>query len=207
VHEKQYLCLIDPDPDSRTVLSQHLSGKQIAAPQFKSAEEFLTAQFDDQLGCIICETILPGMSGLEFQRELIRQEIDTPIIFATSQPLLTESVVAIKAGAVDYLAKPVYPSSLKSSVTEALSRSHEQSIKLRSTQAIETKFASLSQREHDVLALLVSGSANYCVWPQIIKHKKILGFKTLHYASLILCTDTQMAVSFSMLENSGLYQH
>lgn len=150
--------IIDPDAENNEELKLYFHTNAMPVVTFTSAERFLDTTHNRQIGCIICESKLPGMTGLELQQEMQKRQSNIPIVFITKYASISESVSAIKAGAVDYIEKPVKLSYLNKKVVEALKQSRDFYEQMASVQAIKSKFASLSQRERDVLELLVSGS-------------------------------------------------
>ncbi|MBV9725170.1 MAG: response regulator transcription factor, partial [Gammaproteobacteria bacterium] len=127
---------------------------------FASAEEFLSGHRRPAgPGCLICEVMLPGLSGLELQTALAGEET-IPMVFLTSHVDVSITVRAMKAGAVEFLTKPFSEEALMHALRSAVERSREavrQELELRE---LRHRYASLSDREREVMALVVSGLLN-----------------------------------------------
>lgn len=127
---------------------------------FKSAQEFLRRERVLVPSCLILEIDLPGLDGLDLQKRLAADRKDMPIIFVTGHSDVPRTVQAMKAGAFDFFAKPFRVDALLSAVREAIERSraaldHEMEIS-----GLKERFAVLSRREREVMALVVSGLSN-----------------------------------------------
>jgi FixJ family two-component response regulator len=124
---------------------------------FTSAREFLDAPRDDRPGCLLVDVRMPGLSGLDLQQALRDENVDLPVVFMTGHGDIPMSVRAMKAGAVDFLPKPVNDQDLLDAVGQALDRS----VQLRRTHqelaAVRQRIESLSPREREVMELVVAG--------------------------------------------------
>lgn len=152
--------VIDTDLSVRTSLEALICKMGWRSSLFASAEQFLTSR--TQIAgpsCLISEVILPGLSGLELQALLVGEQ-NIPILFLTSQSNVSITVRAMKAGAVEFLSKPVRDETLLQAVGSALERSKEalrQELELR---ILRERYATLTEREREVMALVVSGLLN-----------------------------------------------
>ena len=127
---------------------------------FSSADAFLQGQHPDAACCLVLDVRLPGLSGLEFQNELAKAEIDLPIVFLTGHGDIPMSVQAMKAGAVEFLTKPCRDQELLDAVRSALERHRSSCEEHRHVAALRTQYASLTAREKEVIGLVTAGLLN-----------------------------------------------
>ena len=152
--------VVDDDIDVREGLKSLLGSVGLRCEVFASPRKFLERKTADTVSCLVLDVRLPGMSGLDFQAELAGTHADIPIIFITGHGDIPMSVRAMKAGAVEFLTKPVREQTLLDAVRVALERDRvrrEQAEKLRDLQA---RFELLSAREREVLSLVITGLLN-----------------------------------------------
>jgi FixJ family two-component response regulator len=154
------VCVIDDDPSIRRAIKRLVGSVGLEVELFGSAKEFLSSPHPDVPSCIILDVRLPGMSGLDFQREFVRSEISTPIIFITSHGDIPMTVRAMKAGAVEFLPKPFRDQDLLDAVHLALERDRAIRQQKADVLALRERFESLTPREREVLRLVVSGRLN-----------------------------------------------
>jgi FixJ family two-component response regulator len=114
--------IVDDDPSSCAFLSLLVNSIGLRAEVFASAEEFLSKVRPDGPGCLVLDIQMPGLSGLDLQRELARTDFQIPIIFITGYGDIPMSVQAIKAGAVGFLTKPIRVQELLDNIREAINR-------------------------------------------------------------------------------------
>jgi len=149
--------VIDDDPDVREGLRALFESINLQSKSFKSAEELLRSQIPDQVSCLILDVRLPGVSGLDFQTNV---QIDIPIIFITGYGDIPMSVKAMKAGAVEFLTKPLREQDLLDAVRVALNRDRERRYRKVTTHDLRSHFDSLSSREREVMTLVTAGMMN-----------------------------------------------
>jgi FixJ family two-component response regulator len=152
--------LVDDDPSFLRALSRRLQAGGYQVECFGSAEEFLGHSRSEVPGCAVLDLQMPGPGGLELQEVLARAEMPLPIIFLTAHADVPSSVRAMKAGAVDFLTKPVRGDDLLAAVKRAVARGasvHETQRKQREWGA---RYECLSPREREVFALVVRGLPN-----------------------------------------------
>jgi RNA polymerase sigma factor (sigma-70 family) len=152
--------VIDDDPSIRRAIERLLGSMGLQARLFASAREFLSSPRPDAPSCMILDVRLPGISGLDFQRELAAAQIHIPIIFITSHGDIPMSVQAMKMGAVNFLPKPFRDQDLLDSVQLALERDRTQRRQEEEIAALRERLESLTPREREVLPLVVSGLPN-----------------------------------------------
>jgi FixJ family two-component response regulator len=152
--------LVDDDPMVLKALSRLLRSAGYETATFNSAEAFIREYRADAPGCLILDVSMAGITGLELQQWLLRSNNPLPIIFLTAHGNIPASVQAMKAGAVDFLTKPVNDVDLLKAIQEA-SRREQQSRAIRAERtAIEAKLATLTPREREVFEHVVSGRLN-----------------------------------------------
>jgi FixJ family two-component response regulator len=152
--------VIDDDPSVRRALARLLRAAGLRAETFASAEEFLGQPLPDGPGCLILDVSMPGLSGLDLQRTLAERNAGLPIVFLTGHGDIPTTVRAMKAGAVDFLPKPCDGQALLAAIRWAIAR-HAQTLQAgEELAAIRHRAESLSPREREVMALVVSGMLN-----------------------------------------------
>ena len=149
--------IVDDDAAVRDALVGQMEAAGFDVSSFPSAAKFLDVCTPDTLGCIILDVSMPNMDGPTLQDELIRRNLKLPIIFLSGQGTIPLTVRTMKAGALDFLTKPVEGSLLRARVKDALelcSVLHNQS---RASQAASARFAGLTEREREVMMLAIAG--------------------------------------------------
>jgi len=152
--------VVDDDPAVRESLTLLLEQENIAVESFDSAESFLSACRPAPSSCAIVDVRMPVMDGMQLQTELSRRGITLPVIFLTGHGDIPMSVRAIKAGAVDFLTKPVTAKALLESVRAALLESARRNSQAETNQSALARVGCLTQRERQVMVLAVQGLAN-----------------------------------------------
>jgi FixJ family two-component response regulator len=127
---------------------------------FASAQEFLDRPRSLVPSCLVLDISLPGLSGLELQKRIAVERTDMPIIFITGHGDIPKSVQAMKAGAVEFLTKPVSNEVLLGAIRQALERSRAALGHTAEIQELRNRYSSVSPRERQVMALVVSGLLN-----------------------------------------------
>lgn len=145
--------IVDDDEELRAALSLLMRAAGLEAQSFSSAQEFLAQALPDAAGCLVLDIRMPGMSGMELQAELQRRQVRLPIIFLTGHGDVPLAVQAMKAGAADFIQKPLDQHRLVVAVKNALQAVAEPSAQ----GAAAEKLALLSRREQDVLAQWIDG--------------------------------------------------
>ena len=120
--EEPVVFVIDDDPSVCQALADLLRSANLGVETFLSAQEFFQRKHPDSPGCIVLDVRLPGMSGLEFQRALIKLGVDLPIIFITGYGDIPMSVQAMKSGAIEFLTKPLNEQALLDAIQAGLER-------------------------------------------------------------------------------------
>jgi FixJ family two-component response regulator len=152
--------VVDDDPSMRGALEDLVSSLGLQVRAFASPHEFLEGKHGDAPGCLILDVRLPGMSGLAFQKELIRLGIALPIIFVTGHGDIAMSVRAMKSGAVEFLTKPFNDQDLLDAIHAAIARDRQRRGEEALVAVVRERYASLTERERQILSLVVIGRAN-----------------------------------------------
>ncbi len=152
--------IVDDDPSILDSLSLMIAQENLAVETFADAEAFLAACQPKHLGCAIIDIRMPGMDGMQLQQELSKRNILLPVIFLTGHGDIPMSVRAIKAGAVDFLTKPVTREKLLTSVRSAILESEKILSENTSHQNAQSLLADLTDRERDVMVLAIQGYPN-----------------------------------------------
>jgi FixJ family two-component response regulator len=152
--------LVDDDAEVRDSLSELLSSVGIDSISFSSGQELLNAKLPDRPGCIVLDVRMPGLSGMDLQQLLATKSILTPIVFLTGHGDIAMSVEAMKAGATDFLTKPVRDQTFLDAVSTAIAADTAR----RAASALARKnmvlYDTLTPREREVLKFVVSGAMN-----------------------------------------------
>jgi len=157
---KPVVFIIDDDPSVRDALDSLFRSIAMNVRSFGTTEEFLRAKRPDVPGCIVLDVRLPGLSGLDFQRELASSNISLPVIFITGHGDVPMSVRAIKAGAIEFLTKPFRDQDLLDAVHIGIERDRLQRQAAKVVAILRDCFASLTLREREVMLRVVSGLPN-----------------------------------------------
>lgn len=152
--------VVEDDPSMSVALKNLLKSVGLQAQVFGSAQEFIAAERPDVTSCLILDVRLPGISGLDLQRELSRTGVHIPIIFITAHGDIPMSVRAMKAGAVEFLTKPFRDQDLLDAIQVALERDRERRIGESQLSKLQTRFQSLTNRERELFSWVVSGRPN-----------------------------------------------
>ena len=149
--------IVDDDAGMRRALTRLLSAAGYAARGYASAGEFLIAEGDARTGCLVLDLHLPGPNGLELQEALRRQGRSLPVVFLSGRADIASSVRALKAGASDFLTKPVQGEVLIAAVRAALAADAPQRAERERRQGLALRHARLNERERTVLSQVVQG--------------------------------------------------
>ena len=152
--------VVDDDSDVRDGLNQLLESVGLTCVTFRSAAEFLLNKRIGDANCLILDVRLPGIGGLDFQRELAKARINIPIIFITGYGDIPMTVKALKGGAVEFLAKPLRGQDVLDAVNAALERDRVMRGQIKELQSLQTRFEMLSDREREMMTFAVAGLLN-----------------------------------------------
>jgi len=152
--------VVDDDPSVRRSLARLIRSAGFTVESFASAQEFLERPRPDIPGCLVLDIHMPGVSGLDLQDELAAAEVTLPVIFLTGYGTVPASVRAMKAGACDFLEKPVDDRALVDAIQQAVERNRRARLQQAEVREIQRRVDSLSPRQREVLSLLLTGMLN-----------------------------------------------
>ncbi len=152
--------IIDDDASLRGALDSLFRSTGQATRLYESVSAFLDTELPDAPGCLVLDVRMPGMSGLDFQQKLEELGVRLPVVFMTGHGDIPMSVRAMKAGAVDFLAKPFRDQEMLDAVAAALDRDRAQRAEGGKLDTLKAAYATLSPRERQVMALVAAGKMN-----------------------------------------------
>ena len=152
--------VVDDDAPMRESLKNLLRSVGLRVEAFASAQEFLHSPRPDVPGCLVLDVRLPGLSGLDLQKQMAEGDRHMPIIFITGHGDIPMTVQAMKAGAVEFLTKPFRDQELLDAVQHALERDRQAREQRAQSDALRRRYSALTPREREVLALVVAGLLN-----------------------------------------------
>jgi len=152
--------VVDDDPSVRASIQGLLRSASLRSESFGTAEEFLRSKRSEGPSCLVLDVSLPGVNGLDFQRQLADAGIQIPIIFVTGHGNIPMTVRAMKSGAVEFLSKPFNDQDLLTAIHQALDRDRMRRRQQSNFAGLRESYAALSAREREVMGLVVSGMLN-----------------------------------------------
>ena len=191
--------IVDDDEAVRDSLAMLLDAAGYASATFPRADDFLEFCIPGTLGCIILDVHMPDMDGPTLQEELLRRGLHLPIIFLSGQGNIPVTVRTIKAGAMDFLTKPVDGAVLLARVREALEQCAIQQKQVKAVQSIAVRMAKLTGREQEIMMLAVVGHTS-----KEIAERLRISYRTveIHRAHIMQKTGTS-----NMLELARISTH
>src|SRR5450432_1006670 len=160
VEEPKVVFVIDDDASMREAIKSLLSSVGLSVEVFGSAPGFFEKKLPDVAICLVVDVRLPGLSGLDFQAELSKANIDVPIIFITGHGDIAMTVKAMKAGAVEFLTKPFRDQDLLDAVKLALEKDEAKRNSQKTIATLRSLFESLTPREQEVIGWVTAGLMN-----------------------------------------------
>jgi len=156
----QVVFVIDDDASMRDAVSRLLNAVGLTVQTFASAREFLAGRLPDVPGCAVLDVRLPGLSGLDLQREMVERGIHIPVIFITGHGDIPMSVQAMKAGAVEFLTKPFRDQDLLDAVRLGIQLDRQGRKERAELAELRDGLRQLTPREREVMSLVVAGLLN-----------------------------------------------
>jgi FixJ family two-component response regulator len=160
IQDKPVVFVVDDDPSVREALDSLIRSIKLDVQTFGTAEEFLRFQLPDAPTCLVLDVRLPDMNGLDFQHELAKSNIVLPVVFITGHGDIMMSVQAIKAGAVDFLAKPFRDQDLIDAIYTGINQDRARRKVESAFSEIRDRFTSLTARERQVMLEVTKGRPN-----------------------------------------------
>jgi FixJ family two-component response regulator len=160
IEPTSFAVIVDDDPGVREALDSLFRSVGLATLLFGSAADFLQAKLPEAPGCLILDVRMPGVSGLDFQAQLSSHGIDLPVVFMTGHGDIPMTVRAMKAGAVDFLAKPFRDQDMLDAVTNAIERDRLGRVERAENESLRAEYETLTPREREVMGHVVAGLMN-----------------------------------------------
>src|SRR3979411_3498365 len=148
--------VVDDDPSVRRAIKRLVESVGLHVELFGSATEFMNSGRPDIASCVVLDIKLPGISGLDFQRDLVHAKNEIPLIFITAHGDIPMTVRAMKAGAIEFLTKPFRDQDLLDAIQVGLERDRARRQRQAETAMLRERFELLTPREREVLRLVVS---------------------------------------------------
>ena len=152
--------VVDDDAGMRASVQGLLKSAGLRSESFGTAEEFLRSKRPDEPSCLVLDVSLPGVNGLDFQRQLAEAGVQTPIVFITGHGDIPMTVKAMKSGAVEFLTKPFQDQDLLDAIHQALDRDRLRRKQESGLAELRKRYQALTAREREVMSLVVSGMLN-----------------------------------------------
>lgn len=152
--------VVDDDPSVRSALENLISSHGLRVETFPAAQEFLRRCPPDAAGCLVLDVKMPGLSGLDLQRELREAGIHLPVIFITGHGDIPTSVRAMKAGAAEFLTKPFGEQELLDAISQAVEHDRQARVGRTELADLRARYDQLTPKEREVMRLVVRGLLN-----------------------------------------------
>ena len=172
--------VVDDDASMRRSMERVVRSLGFAIQAFASAKEFLDGARVDRPSCLVLDVQMPGLSGLDLQRELANRGVEIPIIFLTGHGDIPMTVRAMKAGAVEFLTKPVKARDLLAAIRGAIERGRASHQARREVEALRERHERLTPREREVLPLVVAGLLNKQIAGELSASERTVKFHRAH---------------------------
>jgi FixJ family two-component response regulator len=172
--------VVDDDRSLRISTERLLRSLGFAVQTFASAREFLAHGRPDGPACLLLDVRMPGVSGLDLQRELAQSGVQIPIVFLTGHGDIPMTVRAMKAGAVEFLTKPVRKQALIDAIQAAIDRDRVSHAERRDALALRERYEQLTPREREVMALVVAGLLNKQIAHELATAERTIKFHRAH---------------------------
>jgi len=172
--------VVDDDASVRRSTERLVRSRGLSVQTFASAKAFLDHARGPGPACLVLDVHLPGLGGLDLQRELARAGVPIPIIFITGRGSIPMTVRAMKAGAVEFLTKPVSPRDLLAAVRAAIERDRAAQRGKAEAEALRERYERLTPREREVLALVVAGQLNKQIAGELATSERTVKFHRAH---------------------------
>jgi len=199
------IAVVDDDASVRNGLERLIRSFGWQAETFASAQEFLDHPRTEAPSCLVLDLQLPGLSGLDLQKRMADAGLETPIVFLTGHGDIPASVKAMKAGAVEFLTKPVDEEDLLTAIQEAIERDRRTREEHADKRELQRRYESLTAREQGVMAQVISGLLNKQIAAELKITEDTVKF---HRGNLMRKMQADsLADLVRMAENLGIRSH
>jgi FixJ family two-component response regulator len=199
---KPAVYVVDDDPSVRVAMERLLKSVGLTVKTFASARGFLDQATPEWSGCLIVDLRMPGMGGLDLQDQLSARQVSLPVLFLTGYGTVPASVRAMKAGAVDFLEKPVDDQTLLDAVHKALEKDRGARRNQAGMQALDQRLAILTPREYEVLTFIISGRLNKQVAAELGTTEKTIKVHRARIMKKLQCAS--LAELVRLAEKAGI---
>jgi FixJ family two-component response regulator len=158
--EASVVYIVDDDAAVRESLDSLVRSVGLVVKTFASANEFLSGKRSNAPGCLVLDVRLPGLSGLDLQQKLMRDDVSIPIVFITGHGDIPMTVRAMRAGAIEFLTKPFRDQDLLDAIQQAIERDRTSRLERAGLAELRGRFHALTPRERDVMQRVVAGLLN-----------------------------------------------
>jgi len=196
------IAIVDDDPSVRRGLQRLIRSAGWKVETFASAQEFLARPSGISPSCLVLDLQLPGLSGLDLQQRMADLGLDIPVVFLTGQGNIPASVKAMKAGAIEFLTKPVDEQNLLKAIEEAIERDRRTRQQQTEMHELRRRYESLTAREQEVMQLVISGLLNKQIAGELTITEDTVKFHRGHVMRK-MCADS-LADLVRMAENLGV---
>jgi FixJ family two-component response regulator len=196
------VAIVDDDPSVRRGLQRLIRSAGWKVETFASAQDFLARPLAIAPSCLVLDLQLPGLSGLDLQQRMTDLGLDIPVVFLTGHGNIPASVKAMKAGAIEFLTKPVDEQSLLTAIQEAIERDRRTRQQQTEMHELRGRYESLTAREQEVMQLVISGLLNKQIAAELTITEDTVKFHRGHVMRK-MCAES-LADLVRMAENLGV---
>jgi FixJ family two-component response regulator len=201
--------VVDDDTSFRQSIERLIRSAGFNVRAFESADDFLRAKRPDVPVCLVLDVRMPGLSGLDLQKELAKGGVEIPLIFITGHGDIPMSVRAMKAGAVEFLTKPFHEQDLLDAIRQALDRDRVARQSRAKLTDLRQRYDSLTRREREVMGHVVAGKLNKQIASELKTVEKTIKFHRAHVMTKMragsLAGLVQMAALLKILDTHALW--
>jgi FixJ family two-component response regulator len=199
------IAIVDDDPSVRQGLQRLIRSAGWKPETFGSAQEFLDRRRTEAPSCLVLDLQLPGLSGLDLQKQMAEAGLETPIVFLTGHGDIPASVKAMKAGAIEFLTKPVDEEDLLRAIQEAIERDRRTRKQHAQLNDLRDRYQSLTAREQEVMRQVISGLLNKQIAAELKITEDTVKFHRGHIMRKMQADS--LADLVRMAENLGIRSH
>ncbi len=202
---KAVIAIVDDDPSVRRGLERLIRSMGWKVEAYSSAQEFLARPSAEAPGCLVLDLQMPDLSGLDLQKQMVEDGAETPIVFLTGHGNIPTTVKAMKAGAIEFLTKPVDEEQLLKAIQEAVERGLRTRRQNADLRELRERYESLTAREQEVMQQVVSGLLNKQIAAELRITEDTVKFHRGHIMRKMRAGS--LADLVRMAENPGIRMH